>query len=165
MPANTDEIQDGMEVVGLGGDHLGTVSRIWPDVDRPDVIETTPDSEGIGAQGMTTDDVEAARILEQVEARGTTAGDVGANYASAGGYGPDQPGHSPGHGPEELSPVGLGIQGYIQVDGAGGLLGIGATHLYVPFSAVKNVVEARVILEVDAGQAKSLYGNKPVFLD
>lgn len=55
--------------------------------------------------------------------------------------------------------------GYFEVD-QGGILGIGAKHLYVPFSAVQNVVPGdRVVLNCIKDQADASFENKPAFLN
>lgn len=61
--------------------------------------------------------------------------------------------------------TGMGTaNGYLEVD-HGGLLGIGATHLYIPFSAVQDIVpDDRVTLNVSAQQAEDMFKQKPAFL-
>jgi hypothetical protein len=58
-----------------------------------------------------------------------------------------------------------GSTGYFKVD-QGGILGIGAKHLYIPFSAVTNVVAGdNLTVNCSKDEADSLFGNKPDFLN
>lgn len=164
MPAHIDELQTGQDVYSLDGELLGTVSAIWRPRDDDDAVEGMTPGAGDFGRGLTnTVAADEARVLESVEARGTNAGDIGLSSSTASTYGPDQPGHAPGHGPAELSPVGLGIQGYIFVQQSGGILGIGSRDLYVPFSAIEDVTPDRVTLLSTKDQTENLYADKPDF--
>lgn len=53
---------------------------------------------------------------------------------------------------------------YLKVD-QGGILGIGATELYVPFSSVTDIVPGdRLTLDCTKDTCGDLYGKKPEFL-
>lgn len=53
---------------------------------------------------------------------------------------------------------------YLKVD-QGGILGIGAKELYIPFSAVQNVVPGdNLTVNCTKDTCDSMYGNKPDFL-
>jgi hypothetical protein len=54
--------------------------------------------------------------------------------------------------------------GYFQVD-QGGILGLGAKHLYVPFSAVEDVTPDECLtLACSTDDCADRFGNKPDFL-
>lgn len=57
-----------------------------------------------------------------------------------------------------------GQEPYIKVE-RGGILGIGAKELYLPFSAVQNVVSGdNVMISSTKEEVEDLYGNRPDFL-
>jgi hypothetical protein len=57
-----------------------------------------------------------------------------------------------------------GGQRYLKVD-HGGILGIGAQHLYIPFTAVQNVVPGESLtVNCTTDTCGDMYGTKPDFL-
>ena|SRR5947209_4729872 len=59
---------------------------------------------------------------------------------------------------------GITTGGYFQVD-QGGILGLGAKHLYVPYSAVDDCVPGEcVTLNCAKGECADLYQEQPEFL-
>lgn len=58
-----------------------------------------------------------------------------------------------------------GLSGYVKVD-HGGILGIGTQHLYIPFSALSNVLPGEnVTVSCTKDQCRDLYGTKPDFVE
>jgi sporulation protein YlmC with PRC-barrel domain len=63
-----------------------------------------------------------------------------------------------------VTPDPSGQQTYLKVD-QGGILGIGAKELYIPFSAVQNVVPGdNLTVNCTKDTCGNMYGSKPDFL-
>jgi hypothetical protein len=54
--------------------------------------------------------------------------------------------------------------GYFKVS-EGGILGIGATDLYIPFSAVSSVTDNQINLNCTKDEANQQYQQKPGWID
>ena len=83
---------------------------------------------------------------------------------SGGGYGTSNTGTAGGF---STSPGGIGTMastGYFKVS-EGGVLGIGATDLYIPFSAIADVTDNQINLNCTKDQAEQEYQQKPAFID
>jgi len=88
------------------------------------------------------------------------------DMGGAGGYGTSDTGTAGGFG---TSTTGAGIgtmasTGCFKVS-EGGVLGIGATDLYIPFSAVASVTDNQINLNCTKDQAEQEYQQKPAYVD
>lgn len=144
MVASTTEIQTGMAVYSSDGDKLGEIKEVYPN--------PSPASDQTGDMGTSgeiiVEEVVAALPPDEpviVEAVYDT-GVIGTG------------GTSPGAGSANDT-------GYFKVE-HGGVLGIGAKDLYIPFSAVSDVVPGdRVTVSCTHDVCIKQYETKPDFLD
>jgi hypothetical protein len=145
MIGNVMDVHTGMEVYGRDGEKIGTISEVYPTTGT--VGSVSPGTTGSGGPGVG--DV----VTEEVDVM-TTPG-----VAST---------RDPGYGtvsmPAAAGDAGVGSSGYVQVD-QGGVLGIGTRHLYIPFSAVTDVVPGEnVTVDCTKDQCGERYATKPGFL-
>lgn len=176
---NTDfsgsDIQKGMDVYDSTGQKIGSIS---------DVYQNSGFS-GTGGSGFSGNDPAVGDVVvEEVDVvttsdYGNSGSDIGSgtgtgtgtfssgsDVGSGGGYGTgtSDTGTSTSYG---TSSAGIGTMtstGYFKV-GEGGVLGIGATDLYIPFSAVSSVTAEGVNLNCTKDQAEGQYRQKPAFID
>jgi hypothetical protein len=215
---NTSDIQSGMEVFGIDGEKIGTVSEVY----RNGGFGTPSDTTWQAGSGVGELDVETVTIAETNASDasfrdptatgpdyGSTTSDTsfrdptapGAGYGSTttsdtsfsdptapgAGYGNPPPTGTtytdptssdtgfttgtPGFaGPTAPQTAGGGTAtatstGYFKVE-HGGILGIGAKDLYIPFSAVTTTVPGQnVTIDCTKDECADRYSQKPDFLN
>lgn len=85
-------------------------------------------------------------------------------YSETGAPGAVNAGPTTAYGGTAPASNQAGEGAYLKID-QGGIMGIGATELYVPFSKVSNVVpDDNLTIDCTKGTCDTLYGNKPDFL-
>lgn len=149
MVANATDIRKGMEVFGSAGEKIGSVADVYPYVGEG----------GAGAPSGTSTPLFEEVIVEEVDVAGPASGSTAPFAGSPSSTTTTAPAGSPSTaGPPVMT------TGYFKVD-QGGILGIGAKHLYVPFDAVDDVVpEECVTLSCAKDECVARYGTKPDFL-
>ena len=165
----TATLREGVDVYGSDGKKLGKVSHLFSAAPEPGPADTTtgPSAEQAVVTGANAD--EAVEVSEMPATFNVTRVSASSGRFDSGGVPP-----VPGGTPERDAAAGVEGGGvvlgpsdtkYFEVQ-HGGLLGIGAESLYVPFSAV-NVVGAdgAVTLKCTADEAASLYTERPASLD
>lgn len=186
------DIQQGMDVFDSTGQKIGSVSDVYQNtgsggiggsgswgndagvgdviVEEIDIV-TTPD------YGTGTSDTGTGSGSTDTSNFGTRPGDTSPtdfNTTSTAGFGSGSSSSNIGSGTTgssdmSTSPAGAGIgtmasTGYFKVS-EGGVLGIGATDLYIPFSAVAGVTDNQINLNCTKDQAEQQYQQKPAFID
>ena len=171
MVANATDIQKGMEVYGSSGDKIGSVAEVYPYADAG------------GADSGTSTPIFEEVIVEEVDVTGPASGSSAPSAGPTGspssgattmpggsfdaaGTGGSAAGATAGSATGATSTVAPPAMttGYFKVD-QGGILGIGAKHLYVPYDAVDDVVPGEsVTLNCTKDEADAQYGTKPDFI-
>lgn len=138
---DTIRVHQGMEVFSSDGAGIGSVTQVWDDAG---LVGTPPgDTVDQAAYGTT-------------DALGGGAGSMAYNVDNA---------LEPGIAPEPHAPAIPSDRRYFQVR-HGGFLGIGASDLYIPFTAVCDCVpDQNVTVNCTKDECAQLYARKPDFLD
>lgn len=143
---NTDigaaNITEGMDVFGSAGDKIGTVSHVWSDADQDGAgMDTTPVTGDV-----IVEEVDIVSAGSETATDSITADAIGEAYTSSTGTATATP------------------TGYFQVD-QGGILGIGATQLYIPISAIADIDPGNALtLNCTKDEADAEYAEKPASL-
>ncbi|HZU12540.1 MAG TPA: hypothetical protein VFB58_06840 [Chloroflexota bacterium] len=190
---NASNIQKGMDVYDSTGDKVGSISDVYPAVgstgfgttgqgagdvvvEEVDIITETPDystadigapGTGYGTAGTTPgSDIGATGTTPGYGTPGTgTTPGYGGGISDTGTTGAAGIGSSGGFGTSPTSSGTMTGTGYFKVD-QGGILGIGAKELYIPFSAVTSVDPGNcVTLNCTKDECDNAYSQKPAFLD
>lgn len=176
---NTSDIQQGMDVYDSTGDKIGNISDVYQNAGMGG-------SGSWGAGGNDTNSGVGDVIVEEIDivttpdynagpdtgssdtsSTGGFGGTGTSNYDTTGGIGSTDSGMgtTTGYGTSTAG-AGTGTMastGYFKVS-EGGVLGIGATDLYIPFSAISSVTSDGVNLNCTKDQAEQQYQQKPAFL-
>lgn len=183
---STGNIQKGMDVYDSTGEKIGSVSDVYPGSGSSDFGTGSWDTSNAAPGDVIVEEIDVVAISPDTDTSNVT-GTTG-NYSGSAGYGTtDTPATGPGTGtagwgtgPQgNLNPSGAGTAtdfgtstagtstmagtGYFKV-GEGGILGIGATDLYIPFSAVASVTDNQINLNCTKDQANQNFQQKPSFL-
>jgi hypothetical protein len=143
MVLNATHIQKGMDVFGSDEEKVGSVSAVYPDAGAAGPEGASHAQAGTTALGDT--------VLEDAP-RGSTEepGPAGSRVAP-----------EPLHITEPTSAFGGGPGGYFRVD-QGGVLGVGTKHLYIPLSAVCDVIPGqRVTVTYTKDQVSNIFDTRP----
>lgn len=146
------DIQQGMNVVGTDGRKIGTVAALYggtPDrTGRTGEVDVTESGARLQAEEPL---LEGAHRPDSAGAMGPVAASTIENVSAATGI--------------DLSARGSGGPGYLEVE-QGGIMSLGARHLYVPYAAILNVTPGEAV-EVDCHHDECLdrFGEKPDWLD
>jgi|SRR5579872_4802463 len=144
MVATTTDVQTGMAVYSSDGEKLGEIKEVYP--------SPSPASDQTGEMGTSGEIVVEAVVAELPPDEPVI---VEAMYDT---FVPGAGGTSSGAGSTNAT-------GYFKVE-HGGILGIGAKDLYIPFSAVSAVVSGdRVTVSCTQDDCIKQYETKPDFLD
>ncbi|HEX6509030.1 MAG TPA: hypothetical protein VF221_15485 [Chloroflexota bacterium] len=160
MTTNSFDIRQGMEVYSSDGQKIGKVDEVYAPASSS--MRGSPSSSGPTA-GMPND-----LAVEQVPSPGTGgySADTGYTDNTTSGFATDT-----GASQAQTSSAGTATQtrggtGYFKVS-EGGVLGIGAKNLYVPFSAVDTVAteDGSITLSVTKDEAENRFNTKPDWVD
>lgn len=195
MFSNMADIDKGMDVVDVNGEKVGTVDEVYSSLpgDATNPPASAGSGGGAGALGDESRVAQSpghggrGALGDESRAGTTPPGGSGAlgNEGMVGGKGAAPMSgadtSSTGAGPVEEDeivviaaevdiPVSSEMSGtdsgdqYFKVE-QGGILGFGAKSLYIPFSAVQNVVAGdRVILNCTKDECDARYGSMPAAL-
>jgi hypothetical protein len=160
MAANAFTIQEGVTVFSSDGERLGTVAHVYRHVPETDTVQTPV----AGAAGTDPE-----TMVERIQVTGDAAGygtDIAGESSQTTPYtGSSLPEQRPSSDSVAMATADPSREGYIQVD-HGGFLGIGTSHLYIPFSAVAHVEPGDCVsLTCTKDSCTSLYHNTPAALE
>lgn len=157
MSVNTFDIQDGMEVFSSDGQKIGKVGQVF---------DGSGGSTGTGSPAASTaDEGNSGNPDSGVPGIGGLFSSNDSSLGGGAGSGVDRT-RDPNDMREEYGTTATATQapadtGYFQVS-EGGILGIGAKELYVPFSAVETVAADGVVtLSYTKDDVESRFDHKP----
>lgn len=158
MFSNMADIDKGMDVFDVNGEQIGTVDQVYSSPSGGTAGATSTGSGG--GSGVLGDE---SRLGDAPAQGGTGA------LGDESRAGTTPPGGTGALGNESMVAGGAASGGstdapYFKVN-QGGVLGIGATSFYIPFSAVQNVVAGgRVTLSCTKEECATQYGSMPAAL-
>ncbi|MDQ2741792.1 MAG: hypothetical protein M3Z66_05790 [Chloroflexota bacterium] len=183
MNLNPSNIETGLDVFGSDGDKIGSITDVYHGTGGS---TTTSDYGQSGSTGDTGDivveEVDVYAVgpdtgMESSVPSGAGTTETSGSMGSGTTSNPTSPGTTwnPSATADQSSSMGTqaGVSGtstasdggYIKVD-QGGILGLGAKHLYIPISAIQDIDPGNCVsLNVTKQQADDMYNHKPDWID